>query len=140
MKARVLFNAVLFAVLLVGIGVFVQRTTGGGVEPKNLHIAIVSLLAASWGGALVAMVEHRVYDIEDKARRALAAAGLGALAYLGLFVAVAALAWRGPPSPLFLALGLGLGAVSHATRALIYGGRGADASDEAASDPPGDST
>jgi predicted transporter len=138
MSPRIVFNFMLFAVLLVGIGVFVQQTHGEGRQPTSTHIAVVTVLGAAWAALLVAFAEHRVYPLADKGKRALLAAGLGALAYLGLFVAVAALSWAGPPSAVFLGLGLLLGAGSHAIRAALYGGppTGTDVQTQGAHDQP----
>ena len=70
----------------------------------------------------------RIYPIVDVTRRALLAALCGSLAYLGLFSGVSFLAGFGP-RPMFLLLGVALGAASHGLRARLYGGPAATRSD-----------
>ena len=120
MIGRVVFNVVLFAVLLGGIGVFLLKKRGGE-DLGVVDVAVVTLLGSLWAGLLVAWIETRIYPLESTAKR-MAFAGLcGAAAYLGLFSGVSFLAGFGP-QPMFLVLGIFLGGISHAVRARIYGG------------------
>jgi hypothetical protein len=120
MIGRVVFNVVLFAVLLGGIGGFLLQSRGEALVLRD--VVVVVALGASWAGLLVAWIETRLYPIDDVGKRCGLAALLGAAAYLGLFSGVAFLAGFGP-QPFFLFLGIVMGGVSHALRARLYGGR-----------------
>lgn len=119
MVSRVLFNVVLFALLLGGIGVFLLKKRGEDLGVVD--VAVVALLGSLWAGLLVAWIETRIYPLASAPKRMALAAVCGAAAYLGLFSGVSFLAGFGP-QPLFLVLGVLLGGGSHAVRARIYGG------------------
>jgi hypothetical protein len=135
MIGRLIFNAALFAILLGGIGGFLLKS---GEELAVVDVVVVVLLGSLWAGALVALIETRIYPIVDVAKRSGLAALCGSLAYLGLFSGVSFLAAEAQgdsgPRPVFLLLGLALGAGSHGLRARIYGGPRAT---DAASEPDG---
>lgn len=114
MLRRVGFNALLFVVLLGGIGAFTHVRTGA---PDIVDVVACALLGGTWAGVLVALVEVKIATLPRWPRLALSA-GCGALAYLGLFVAMGTLAGVGV-RPELLALGAALGAVSHAVRASV---------------------
>ncbi len=120
MLSRVLFNVVLFALLLGGIGAFLLKKRAGD-DLGVVDVAVVALLGSLWAGLLVAWIETRIYPLESAVKRMALAAVCGAAAYLGLFSGVSFLAGFGP-QPMFLVLGVLLGGGSHAVRARIYGG------------------
>lgn len=117
MLGRFLFNALLFFILLFGIGGFVCLQSG---DPRWMDALVVALLGSAWAGILVAIVEVYVYAMPIPRRLALAAVAGGG-AYFGLFAGMAFLAGFGM-RPSFLALGVVVGAISHAARAKLYGG------------------
>ncbi len=119
MLGRLLFNSLLFAVLLGGIGGFLLQKRDG--QLTVLDVVVVVVLGSLWAGVLVAGIETRIYPIKDAGKRAGLAAVCGAAAYVGLFSGVSFLAGFGP-NPLFMLLGVALGGVSHAVRARLYGG------------------
>lgn len=119
MLGRIVFNFLLFGVLLGGIGGFLLQSRGDQLSITD--VVVVGLLGSLWAATLVAWIETRIYPIEDAGKRAGFAALCGAAAYLGLFSGVSFLAGFGP-RPLFLILGIVMGGVSHAVRARLYGG------------------
>lgn len=121
MITRVLFNVILFALLLGGIGAFLLVKHQGRDELGVVDVVVVAALGSLWAGLLVAWIETRIYPIERAAKRSALAALCGAAAYLGLFSGVSFLAGFGP-QPMFLVLSVLLGGISHAVRARIYGG------------------
>ena len=118
MIGRLIFNACLFAILLGGIGTFLLKSREG---LEVIDVVVVVALGSLWAGALVAVIETRIYPVVDVSRRAGLAALCGSLAYLGLFSGVSFLAGFGT-RPEFLVLGVALGAASHGLRARLYGG------------------
>ncbi len=126
MIGRLIFNAALFSVLLGGIGAFLLKSRE---ELAAADVVVVVVLGSLWAGTLVAFVETRVYPIVDAGKRAGWAALCGSLAYLGLFSGVSFLAGFGP-RPVFLLLGVALGAGSHGLRARLYGGPKSDQSSD----------
>jgi len=125
MLTRVVFNVVLFAVLLGGIGFFFLHRSAGRSDLGVVDVVVVTALGALWAGALIALIETRVYPIANTAKRLALAAVAGAAAYAGLFSGIAFLAARSQGSSadsFFLLLGCAIGSVSHAVRARIYGG------------------
>jgi hypothetical protein len=124
MLRRVAFNGLLFVLLLAGIGVFTRARTGG---PEITDIVASAALGGVWAGVLVAIVEVKLVGLE-KTPRLLLSALCGALAYVGLFVAMGTLAGVGV-KPELLALGAALGAASHAVRASIAAAHGRDDDD-----------
>lgn len=126
MLGRLLFNVLLFGIMLAGIGVFLLKKR----EDLDVQdVVVTASLGALWAGMLVALIETRIYPIESPRRR-MALAGLcGAAAYLGLFSGVSFLAGFGA-QPLFLILGVVMGGVSHTLRARLYGGLASDGESE----------
>ena len=104
MLSRVLFNVVLFALLLGGIGAFLLKKRAGD-DLGVVDVAVVALLGSLWAGLLVAWIETRIYPLESAVKRMALAAVCGAAAYLGLFSGVSFLAGFGP-QPMFLVLGV----------------------------------
>lgn len=116
MVRRAGFNTLLFGVLLAGIGGFTRVRTGA---PAVVDVAIVAALGGLWAGALVALIEVKGPALQRGPRLLLAAVG-GALAYVGLFIAMSRLAGLELRVGL-IGIGAALGAVSHAVRALARG-------------------
>jgi hypothetical protein len=116
MVRRAGFNTLLFGLLLSGIGIFTRVRTGG---PDVVDIAIVAALGGLWAGVLVALIEVKGAALQRGPRLLLAAVG-GALAYVGLFVAMGRLAGLELRAGL-IGIGAALGAVSHVVRALARG-------------------
>jgi len=113
MVKRAGFNTLLFGLLLAGIGVFTRVRTGG---PDVVDVVAASVLGGLWAGILVALVEVKVATLQ-RGSRLLVSALCGALAYVGLFVAMSRLAGLELRAEL-VGIGAALGAVSHAVRAL----------------------
>ena len=130
MIGRLLFNACLFAILLGSIGAFLYSKRE---DLEVVDVVVVVGLGSAWAGALVALVETRIYPIVSVARRTGLAALFGSLAYLGLFSGVSFLAGF-EARPGFLALGVALGAASHGLRAMLYSQRGVDGDDDIVDD------
>lgn len=121
MFRRVAFNGLLFAMLLGGIGGFTRARTGA---PDVIDIAMTAALGGVWAGVLVAIVEVKLVSLA-RVPRLLLSALCGALAYVGLFLAMGTLAGVGV-RPELLALGAALGAASHAVRASLAAARAHD--------------
>lgn len=134
MLGRILFNLIIFAVLLGGIGTFLLQSRE---ELAVRDVVVVVVLGSLWAGLLVAWIERRIYPIESVGKRMALAALCGAAAYLGLFSGVSFLAGFGA-QPVFLVLGVLMGGVSHALRARMYGGP-PDADADSPDEPPADS-
>ena len=131
MAGRLLFNVLLFATLLAGIGGFLLHERGEALSVAD--VVVVALLGSLWAGTIVSIIEVKIYAIAETGKRVGLAALAGALAYVGLFSGVAflsasqtfadqpsvAMSWR----PSFAFLGLLIGALSHGVRARIYGGK-----------------
>jgi hypothetical protein len=128
MVKRAGFNTLLFAALLAGIGVFTRVRTGA---PEVLDVVAVAVLGGLWAGGLVALIEVKLVALE-RGPRLLLSALCGALAYVGLFVAVSRLAGLELRGGL-IGVGAALGAVSHAARAAARRDDVDDIDDEAPS-------
>jgi hypothetical protein len=113
MLPRIAFNVALFGLLMAGIGAF---TFSQRADVDVVTLVGVGVAAAFWAGVLVAFSEGQSLDAEPKPR-AIRAALLGALAYVGLFFALTTLAGI-EMRPSFIALGAAVGAVSHGLRSL----------------------
>lgn len=133
MVKRAGFNTLLFGVLLAGIGVFTRVRTGG---PEVVDVVAVAVLGGLWAGVLVALIEVKVVALDRGPRLALSAV-CGALAYVGLFVAMSRLAGLELRAGL-VGIGAALGALSHAARAAARRDLADDDTDDDAGDDAGD--
>jgi hypothetical protein len=125
MVKRAGFNTLLFGVLLAGIGAFTRVRTGA---PEIVDVVAVAVLGGLWAGALVALIEVKLAGLE-RGPRLLLSAVCGALAYVGLFVAMSRLAGLELRAGL-VGIGAALGAVSHAVRAAASRSEPADDDDD----------
>jgi hypothetical protein len=112
MVTRAGFNTLLFTLLLAGVGVFTRVRTGA---PEVVDVVAVAVLGGLWAGGLVALIELKFVALE-RGPRLLLSALAGALAYVGLFVAMSRIAGLDLRSGL-IGVGAALGALSHAVRA-----------------------
>jgi hypothetical protein len=112
MVTRAGFNTLLFTLLLAGVGVFTRVRTGA---PEVVDVVAVAVLGGLWAGGLVALIELKFVALERRPRLLLSALA-GALAYVGLFVAMSRIAGLDLRSGL-IGVGAALGALSHAVRA-----------------------
>ncbi|HEY1098963.1 MAG TPA: hypothetical protein VGF99_08540 [Myxococcota bacterium] len=122
MISRFLFNFLLFAVLLGGLGAF-TLVQSGDVDGEAIgRVVGVTVLGAAWAGAMIAMIETRIYELAGFKRIVLAAL-CGGLAYVGLVVGLATVTTMrfGVSTPLLAVGAFVIGAVSHAVRARLYG-------------------
>ena len=129
MLRRALFNSLMFAALLGGIGAFTHVRSA---QPPVRDVVMVTVLGSLWAGLIVSVIETWLYPRGALPRIVGAAVG-GAAAYVGLFFGVSMVSAAGV-RPELLALGAVVGALTHGVRAARYVGDNGD------NDSDGDST
>ena len=132
MLRRALFNSLMFAALLGGIGAFTHVRSA---QPTVRDVVMVTVLGSLWAGVIVSVIETWLYPRGALPRIVGAAVG-GAAAYVGLFFGVSMVSATGV-RPELLALGAVVGALTHGVRAARYVG---DNDGDSDNDSDGDST